>query len=161
MLEHEETLKNAILAAFPALAPGLTVQRARRLWLEVPREDFLAVLDFLTESLGVVNLCTITGLDEGDRFGALYHLARQDGVVLNVKVPIPKEDPRIRSVTGRYPGAVFYERELVDLLGIVVEELPVGPRYPLRDDWPSGSFPLRKDWNAELPAGDAAGTKEP
>lgn len=153
MLELEESLKNAILAAFPALEAAVRVQRVRRLWLDVPEEGFREVLDFLIQRLEVVKLCTITGLDEGEHFGILYHLARKDGVVINVKASVPRDRPVIRSVTDLYPGAVFYERELVDLLGLKIEELPAGHRYPLRDDWPEGHFPLRKDWNVGMLSG--------
>jgi Ni,Fe-hydrogenase III component G len=45
-----------------------------------------------------------------------------------------------------FVGAEIYERELVDLLGVKVEGLPSGNRYPLMDDWPKDQFPLRKDW---------------
>jgi Ni,Fe-hydrogenase III component G len=36
------------------------------------------------------------------------------------------------------------------MLGVNVEGLPEGKRYPLPDDWPDGQYPLRKDWNKKM-----------
>jgi Ni,Fe-hydrogenase III component G len=38
----------------------------------------------------------------------------------------------------------------MDLLGIKVEGLPEGRRYPLPDNWPQGQYPLRKDWDPSV-----------
>ncbi len=95
-------------------------------------------------------LCTITGLDLGDKLGVIYHLARVDGTVLNLSTSVSKEEPVIQSVTPYFPAADAYEREMVDLLGMQVQGLPPGYRYPLPDGWPEGQYPLRKDWNAGM-----------
>jgi Ni,Fe-hydrogenase III component G len=39
----------------------------------------------------------------------------------------------------------------VDLLGIKVNGLASGHRYPLPDNWPKGEYPLRKDWKGTIP----------
>jgi membrane-bound hydrogenase subunit beta len=62
-------------------------------------------------------------------------------------------------VTGMFPAADCYERELVDLLGFEVQGLPPGNRYPLPDGWPDGQHPLLKDWKIDMldaPAAAAA-----
>ena len=91
-------------------------------------------------------LCGITGLDEGITLGFIYHIAREDGIMLNIKVSVDKNNPAIKTITGYFPGADIYERELMDLLGAKVDGLPAGNRYPLSDDWPVDEYPLRKDW---------------
>jgi Ni,Fe-hydrogenase III component G len=75
----------------------------------------------------------------------MYHLTRPAGVVLTLVVNIPKSAPLLQSVSNYFPAADAYERELIDLLGIDVQGLPPGNRYPLPDNWPKGVFPLRKD----------------
>jgi len=95
-------------------------------------------------------LCAITGVDRGDALGAIYHVARVNGVMLNLSVRIDRSSPVIQSVTPYFPAAQVYEREMIDLLGIQVRGLPPGSRYPLPDDWPKDQFPLRKDWNPEV-----------
>ena len=95
----------------------------------------------------MVNLGTITGLGcLVSNFEVIYHFYDRAGLVFNLKVFTPRENPIIPSVTSVFPGVFFYERELMDLLGIVVEGTPPGRRYPLPDGWPEGQYPLRKDW---------------
>ncbi|MDD5423147.1 MAG: NADH-quinone oxidoreductase subunit C, partial [Candidatus Omnitrophica bacterium] len=107
------------------------------------------VLQFAVDMLGFSILCTITGLDEGNTFGLIYHVGRQPGIVLNLKTHISKENPKISTITSSFPQADIYEREIADLLGIKIEGLAEGKRYPLPDDWPADEFPLRKDWKAK------------
>jgi NADH:ubiquinone oxidoreductase subunit C len=149
-MSREDTLKDDLVSTFPALDGRIVISRARRLWVEVGRDEFEAVLTHLKDRHGFDFCCTITGLDLGEDLAFCYHLADWHGVVLTLRQRAPRADPSIRTITGWYPGAVFYERELVDLFGAKVEGIPAGDRYPLRDDWPEGQFPLRKDWKPEM-----------
>ena len=135
---------------FPYLKDSIRVQRERRLWLEVPQEKFHEVFDFAVMTAGFSILGTITGLDDGADIGLLYHIARQDGTVLNLKTRIVKDKGAMRSITSYFPSAAVYEREIIDLLGAQFEGLPDGLSYPLPDDWPKGEHPLRKDWDASV-----------
>ncbi|HVP58582.1 MAG TPA: NADH-quinone oxidoreductase subunit C [bacterium] len=148
-MAKEEEISESLGRQFPALGGKIRIQRARRMWVEVERADFETVLEYLRKSQGFVILCTMTGLDKGENLGVIYHLAREDGIMLNVEVYVPKADPVIKTVTGVFPGADHYEREIVDLLGFKVEGLAPGFRYPLTDDWPAGQYPLRKDWKLD------------
>ena len=91
-------------------------------------------------------LCTITGLDKVASFEAIYHFANKDGILINLKLDIPKNNPKIDSIIHIYEASLFYERELKDMFGIEVSGLPQGRRYPLPDNWPTDQYPLRKDW---------------
>jgi Ni,Fe-hydrogenase III component G len=135
---------------------ALKVQRATRLWVEVDRGGFAPVFDHLVKGMGFSFLCTITGLDLGADLGFIYHLARDGGIMANVKTRVPKGEA-MKSVTPYFPGAAIYESELEDLLGAHIDGKPQGPRYPLPDDWPQGNHPLLKDWQ---PA-EAASTSAP
>jgi membrane-bound hydrogenase subunit beta len=139
---------------------SLKIQRATRLWVDVDQERFFPVFDHLVKSQGFSILCTITGLDLGADLGFIYHLARDGGIMVNVKTRSPKGQA-IKTITGTFPGASIYERELEDLLGARVEGLPPGTRYPLPEDWPEGEHPLLKDWapkTADVKAGAAEAT---
>lgn len=129
---------------------NVKLARDRRVFAEISASRLVETVQALKEA-GMVNVGAITGLDLGDRFEIIYHLYNEDGILLNLKVFIPRENPRISSITDIFPGVFFYERELIDLFGIMVEGIPDGRRYPVPDDWPDGEYPLRKDWKG-LPA---------
>lgn len=143
---NEENIQQELAHQFPFLDGKVRIQRARRIWADVPYEHFRAVFDLAVKKLGFIILCTMTGIDEGDQLGFLYHLARENGILLNIKTSVPKSTPVIKTITDQFPAAELYEREVEDLLGAKVEGLASGRRYPLPDDWPVGEFPLRKDW---------------
>jgi NADH-quinone oxidoreductase subunit C len=123
----------------------------RRLFLKVAAADIVTVVTRLRDAFGVVFLSTISGVDTGTAFELLYHFSipEQD---LNVRTEIPREAPRVASISPVIPGAILYEREIQDMFGIVVEGIPDGRPLVLPDDWPEGQFPLRKDWKFVRPA---------
>jgi Ni,Fe-hydrogenase III component G len=153
-MTKEEEISGRILAQFPFLDGKTRVQRARRIWVETPGDKFDGVLNWLVDKEAFNNLCTITGQDEGEVFSITYHLARKDGIVLNLKVMVARQKPEWKSVASWFPGCVNYEREIAGLFGVQFANLPPGPRYPLPDDWPEGEYPLRKDWKQENPDGE-------
>jgi Ni,Fe-hydrogenase III component G len=145
-MPHEEELKRQLLAKFAYLEGKITVVRPRRISLVVELGNFGEVFDYVVKQLGWSHLCTITGLDEGETLGFIYHLTKEPGMVINIKTSVDKKNPVLKTVISYFPGAEVYERELIDLFGAKVEGLPEGNRYPLTDDWPKDQFPLRKDW---------------
>ena len=72
---------------------------------------------------------------------------------------IPKAEPRVPSITPVIPGAILYEREIQDMFGIVVEDLPDPRPLVLPDDWPPENYPLRKDWKFTRPEEKIPGGK--
>ena len=148
-MSQETTIQDGLVARFPFLKDHIRVARVRRIFADAPAENFGQVFEFAIKDMGFSILCAITGLDLGASFGAIYHLARTDGVILSLSTSVPREKPVLRTVTGHFPAAEAYERELIDLLGIQVQGLGEGNRYPLPDDWPAGQYPLRKDWKPE------------
>ncbi len=148
-MSDEQAVQSELVAKFPFLQDKIRVARVRRIWAELLVENFAAVFE-ASLAMGFTYLATITGLDEGENFGAIYHMARPTGMMLNLHVSVPKSNPVLQSICRRFPAAECYERELVDLFGMKVEGLPQGPRYPLPDGWPDGQYPLRKDWRPEM-----------
>ena len=144
-MSDAETVSQKLLAKFPSLSGRVTVQRERRVWVDVDRREFEPMFRFLVKEMGFSNLCTITGLDEGADLGLIYHLAQDAGTMVNVKTRCPKGES-MQTITSIFPGGGIYERELIDLLGAHIEGLPEGLRYPLPDNWPKDEHPLLKDW---------------
>lgn len=149
MLNAQE-IKEKLEDKFVYLKDTVKVQRAKRVWLEVAYPNFTEVFTFAINGLDFPGISAITGFDEGENLGFIYHLSGRDGTMLNIKTAVNKEKGTIRSITSFFPGAAIYERELIDLFGAKVEGLPDGIHYPLPDDWPAGQYPLRKDWDQSV-----------
>lgn len=108
-------------------------------------------------------LSAITGLDHGPESGrleVLYHFC-QKAAVITLRVTFPREAPVVPSVCGLIPSATLFERELMEMFGIVCEGTPDPRRLFLSDDWPAGVYPLRKDYivPAHNPAPEEKGSQ--
>ena len=119
-------------------------KRDRRIYITVQRNDLMKTINILSSELNIQHLSTITARDTGQELEILYHFFL-NGVVITVRTSCPKNDPTIDSIVSVFPGAVLYERELNDILGIVPKGHPDLRRLVLPDDW-VGGYPLRKDW---------------
>ncbi|MFA5042755.1 MAG: NADH-quinone oxidoreductase subunit C [Kiritimatiellia bacterium] len=149
-MTNEEKIKKELSVKFGLSTEQIRVARERRVFMEVPHDQFRQVFEHIVNGLEFRHLCTITGLDDGDTLAFIYHVAHADGTVLSLKTRVPKTAPALQTITDIFPDSTNYERELEDLLGAHVEGLPPGQRYPLPDNWPIGQYPLRKDWKAEM-----------
>ena len=98
--QTEEAIRAKLEAHFGASLSNWTVQRPRRLYVDVPREVLVEVVQFAKEELGFGHLSTITGLDAGEHL----EVARRHGAALD-DVPVldgrriapPQEDLRAPS----------------------------------------------------------------
>ena len=129
---------------------GLTETRLQRLnaaYAKTSREKLIEVMSYLKDQ-GFVHVTTITAVDYPENYEIVYHL-RNQGFALNLKVPVPKDDPKIPSISSVLPGANLYEREVNDLMGVFPEGHPNPARLILDYDWPEGLYPLRKEETIE------------
>ena len=151
-LAREEKVKSDIEARFAGAVSNALVQRRNRVWLEVAPEKLPELMAWL-KAEGFDHLATVTGFDEGENLGAYYH-ATDTKMIVNVKVRTPRANPSLPSVLASFPGALSYERELEDMLGIKIAGLPPGRRYPLPEDFPTDQYPLLKDCKFVPPANE-------
>ena len=140
---------------------AFTVQPTRdevpTLW--VSSEKAREVLEFLRTGVKgpYRTLFDLTAIDERTRFNrqgqppadfsVVYHLLSYDrNADVRVKVALRGEYPTIRTVTDLWPSANWYEREVWDMFGIVVEGHPNPRRILMPPEWKG--HPLRKDYPA-------------
>ncbi len=115
----------------------------RNYHVQCPASGLNRVLSRLVTDFDCYFINDISGVDAGANIDVIYHLTVRDFVV-SVKVSLPRPDPKIGTVTGLFPGAVLYERELMEMLGVKVLDHPTGGRLFLPDDFPE-VYPLRKE----------------
>lgn len=77
---------------------------------------------------------------------ALYHFVA-GAAITTLRVPLPYSNPRVESICDLMPSASIYEREAMELLGIIFEGTPDTSHLILPDGWPEGVYPLRKTFN--------------
>ncbi|MDR2427040.1 MAG: NADH-quinone oxidoreductase subunit C [Endomicrobium sp.] len=149
-MENDHPISTKIISKYPELAESIKIQREKRIWLKVPYAQFREFLEFAAADLKVDIFCMLTGIDDKENYSFIYHMADADGLMLNIETSISKNGELvIKTVTDMYPAADLQEREVFDLLGIKIDGLKEGKRYPLPDDWPEGEYPLRKDWTQD------------
>jgi len=148
---NTETILDKILGEAKDKIQEASLAAPRRIQVKTGREQLNALLSYLKEQFGFTHLGTVSGVDLGENFEVIYHMS-SDAATVNVRILTPRSDPRIPSVCGVIPGAILYERELQDMFGLVVENIPDPRPLLLADDWPAGVYPLRKDWQYDRPA---------
>ena len=126
------------------VATDISLKTPRRIFVNIPRTNLIKAVSILSSELNTQHLSAITAVDTGTVFEVLYHFLI-DGIVVTLKTTCPKEDPTVESIVSLYPGAILYEREVHDVLGIVSNGHPDLRRLVLPEDW-VGGYPLRKDW---------------
>src|SRR5208283_1514234 len=68
------------------------------------------VLQAMVEADEKTTITAITGLDLGANLGVLYHI-RTSNAFITIRAEVPKDNPKIQTISDIIPGAVFSELE--------------------------------------------------
>ena len=110
--------------------------------LVVSTDGVRKIVGHLVEALGITHLSTITGQEVDEGIELLYHFWHGSGLTLRTVLPFDRLE--LATVTDVIPGAAFYEREIVEMLGVTFAGLLDPARLFLPDDWDEPP-PLRKE----------------
>ncbi|MDD3573504.1 NADH-quinone oxidoreductase subunit C [Methanospirillum sp.] len=121
----------------------------KTVWMTIPRETINEAIAELI-SIDYPHLGVIAASDNGDMIDLLYHLqvffgGKHEEISVVFTVQVPKSDPRVSTISGLIPGAVYSEREKQDMMGVTVDGIPDARRIFLPDDFPENVYPWRKD----------------
>lgn len=156
-------LVRLLLDRFPDLAAGLwtdedtvevTIDGSRNVSLlttlrDDPELDFYYLADAAAVDYG-----------PGVRFEVVYHLyGERHPAWLRVRATVSRDDPHIATITPLWEGAMFHEREMYDMMGIIFDGNRDLRRIYMSPDY--RSFPQRRDFLLPDDAADssAAGVK--
>jgi NADH-quinone oxidoreductase subunit C len=93
-------------------------------------------------------LSCITGIDNGPEAGTMEVVYNLYAIPFNyhlmIKVMLPRDQPRVESVSSIWRTADWHEREAFDMYGIVFNNHPDLRRILMPADWEG--YPLRKDY---------------
>lgn len=145
--EYSKKILDEICAEFPDVS--VKIHGSRRTYLRTPREKVPEVARYLFEKLRC-RLAIATGIDTRDGLEIIYHFSHDpSGTFYNIKTLIPKDDPKIKSLTSFLPAADWIEREMCELLGIDFIGHPNLVPLLTAESWPSDLHPLRRDYANE------------
>jgi len=116
--------------------------RPNRPVVTVQRDVLIQALRLLVEVFNA-RLCTITAVDDGVDFELIYHMSIK-GLVMSIKVFVPKEESEVASATSVIPGAASAEREIWDLFKIKFQGLSDPRPLIVPYEWRDVKAPLRK-----------------
>jgi len=115
------------------------------------RDHILKICRFLKYKLNFRYPFSISAVELPDNYEVVYHLVSyENNNLIELHLPVPRDDPKVMSVVRVWKGANAHEREAYDMMGIVFETHPDLRRILLPDD--VDYFPLRKDFPLEGPA---------
>ncbi len=150
MTPIEESIVTSLKEKFGSQIKEAKVNRARRVSVLVEAGSHKAVISYLKEAHGPAILSAITATDMRSELEVCFSIwCYEKKTYVLIKSKIPRENPIIESIVDLIPGSTLYEREAHELLGVDFKGHPNQERLLLPDDWPEGSYPLRKDWKPQ------------
>ncbi|MBZ2184911.1 MAG: NADH-quinone oxidoreductase subunit C [Bryobacter sp.] len=144
---QDDALVAALVERFGEAILSGTIQNGQTI-LYVGASSIVAVCLALRDDFGFNRISSVTALDwypREPRFEVVYLLhALAKAERLRLKVQVGGDDPVVATVTGVWPGANWYEREVFDLFGIRFDGHPDPRRIMMPEGWEG--HPLRKDF---------------
>lgn len=141
--------ENAAVKALKSLASDAKFDR-RELTVTVPREAIVEAATAVQQA-DYNFLEDVTAVDwypSEPRFQITYHiLSHTMKERVRLVVRLSGDDAAIDTITGVWPSANFYEREIFDLFGVHIGGHPNLRRIMMPEDWEG--HPLRKDYPVE------------
>jgi len=131
---------------------GVRNKVARKtLWIKVDKEKFREAMQFFKEiadqypHFSIISCTDLENIIELNYHFALGYGGRLEEYVITFKVNLPKNDLKIDSIAGIFPAVIYSEREIQEMMGVVVKNIPDGRHMFLTKDFPSGVYPWRRD----------------
>ncbi len=134
----------AVKESMPAKILEIVERSPARAYVYIAPEEIVAASRFMFEECGV-RLATVSGVDTRSGIELVYHwMSAKDHQFIMIKTKVKKPFPEIDSVGSFLPAAVWIEREIHDILGVVFRGHPDFRKLILSDDWPEGIHPYKR-----------------
>jgi NADH-quinone oxidoreductase subunit C len=145
--EFSKELLDEIGGKFPEAT--VKIHAPRRIYIRIPREKILDVAKFLFADKKY-RLAIATGIDTREGIEILYHFTDDEsGTFYTVKIVVPKDDLKVKSIANFLPAANWIEREMHELLGVDFTGHPNLKPLLTAETWPADLHPLRRDYANE------------
>lgn len=129
------------------LALAIENPRLHRIYATVPREKIVDAAKAIHKEFDTQYIAVIAARDAGDNIELVYPFAlEKEERLIVLKTHVPKSDPNIDTITNVIPGAILYEREAFEMLGVNFRGHPQMEILFLPENWGDKGNPYRKDW---------------
>ena len=121
----------------------------KRAYIDIYPKDVVDVVRYIFKDMAF-RFNIASAVDDFDGLEILYHFSYDPtSIVISVRAMLKdKNDPHIDTITGVTRSAWWIEREIHELFGIEFDGNDDLRPLLLPDDWPSGVYPLRKNFVA-------------
>ncbi|MCK5024704.1 MAG: NADH-quinone oxidoreductase subunit C [Thermoplasmata archaeon] len=142
-----DPIVDRVKSSLGSMALNIENPRLHRIYATVPREQIVAATTALHKEFDTRYICVIGARDIGDNIELVYPFAlEKEERLIVLKTLVPKSDPNIDTISKVIPGAVLYEREAFEMLGVNFRDHPQMEILFLPETWGDKGNPLRKDW---------------
>jgi NADH-quinone oxidoreductase subunit C len=134
----------AVRDRLPAKIIDIEERSPARVYVHIEPDGIVAASRFMFEECGA-RLATVSAVDMRSGIELVYHwMCAKDHQFITIETKVKKPFPEIDSVGSFLPAAVWIEREIHDILGVVFRDHPDFRKLIFSDDWPEGVHPLRR-----------------
>ena len=117
----------------------------RRVYFTLRKEILPKITRYLFNDVKA-RFITASGVDTRETIEILYHFSVDKiGLIVSLRVVLDKSDLEVDSLTSIMRCAEWIEREIHELLGVNFKGHPNPKHLLLKEDWPKGNYPLRRD----------------
>ena len=124
------------------------VKSDRRITLPADPGEIVPITGFLYHELGL-RFIIATALHSRRGFEVYYHFSMDNtGLVLNIRVILPHQEPEIESLSNLFSASNWIEREMHELFAINFRNHPNQEKLISEGNWAEGVYPYRKDFES-------------
>ena len=123
----------------------LSDRSEKRVYVTIKKEILPKIARYLFNDVRA-RFVIASGVDTRKAIEILYHFSIDEiGLIVSLRVILDKSNLEVESLVSIMKCAEWIEREIHELLGVNFKGHPNLKHLLLKDDWPEGNYPLRKD----------------
>ncbi|MGQ9679203.1 MAG: NADH-quinone oxidoreductase subunit C [Candidatus Bathyarchaeia archaeon] len=147
----EKRIIESMESTYPNIFRDAQILAPKCISIRVRKEGVMDAALYLRDGLGFTHPISAGGVDwlKENRMEVIYYLLNPENrIMLMFRIDLPRDDPRLISMTTVWEAFNFHERETREMFGIEFERHPNPMNLLLPPDW-KGGHPLRKDFKGE------------
>ena len=143
-MKRQEIIENIKVRAGKDMLE-FTDKSKRRIYVTIKKETLPKIVNYLFNE-EKIRFIIASGVDTRNAIEILYHFSVDEiGLIVSLRVILQKPNLEIDTLTSIMKCAEWIEMEIHELLGVKFRGHPNPKHLLLKDDWPKGNYPLRRD----------------